>query len=189
MDLITRHLTNIGFTKLHIEQILQRGLLLELKKGQRFSESNKVCDEIGVIFNGILYGYYIDTNGRKKISQFFFCPYNYLVVDYKSYSQRSISNVTIEAIENSKLLVFERNIINQLNEMFPELIQIQQIMAKQLYVGNLNLIHLLQTCNALERIKILKNNAPELFAKVPYSYLASYLGIHRNTFNTAMKKL
>lgn len=189
IQLIIDGLKRSGLDQSEIDHVLSLVEFLDLKKGQNYLESGKICDKLAVIYDGILCSYKINDQGDKEISQFFLQPFNHVVIDFPSYTQNSASEITIKAIEDSKLLIFDRSTIEQINKTCPKLVHAQRELAKRLYLNSLHLIHVFQTCNASEKIKLLQSRAPELFAKVPYSYLASYLGIHRNTFNAAMKKL
>jgi CRP-like cAMP-binding protein len=189
MNDITDYLKKNHLTESQIKHVLESGTFVDMKKGDFFSEDGKVCDKIGFLIKGILYTYSIDDKGDKSISHFFYTPNNYLVIDHVSYEKNCKSNNIIEALEETKLFVIDRKSIDQLYAEMPQLIDMEREMAKIMHSESLQLIRIFQTSNAEERIKILRNKAPELFSKVPYSYLASFLGIHRNTFNAALKKV
>lgn len=189
MALIETHLAKFNFTAADNAHIAEIGYYIDLKKGDCFSTFGKIPDRMGFLLEGILYSYTFDEEGNKKVSQLFSPEHNYIVVDYGNYTQDLKSTVNIEALEPARLFVLEKAHINQLYIDNPIYIQVQRELARQLYIDSLQLINLFQTCNAVERLKILQRIAPEFFKHVPYSYLASFLGMHRNTFNAAMKKL
>lgn len=172
-----------------IQQILRHGKPLSLKKGELFSEENTFSKKIGLLRKGILYSYYYDEKGERKINQFFLVPDNYIVVDYESYMLGEKSRYTIAAIDYAELLVFDADYLISVEKDHPDFLKIQLEVANQKFLLSQKIIELLQIGDLKEQLKILKKHAPEILEKVPYSYIASYLGVHRNTLTSALKKI
>lgn len=160
-----------------------------LKKGQIFSYSERLWERIGILEEGILCGWYIDQNAEKKISHFYFSPENYFVADYECFILNVKARHTIEAIDTCTLLEYDRQTIMELQETYPKYITAERNDTYRKYLHSQKIVAMFQNCNTVERIRLVQREAPEIMAKVPYSYIASFLGMHRNTFAEAMKRL
>lgn len=189
MESFINNLRISNFSTAEIDYILQSGIISNLKKGEVFSIQGKAWDKIAIIQKGILGGWETDKNFEKKFIQFYYLPNNYVVVDYECFVKNIISQHTIEALDDCVLLEFSRETFTRVKERFPKFLEVEKILAQRQYLEAQKLINLFRNFNAAEILKIVRENAPEILAKVPYSYVASFLGLHRNTFAEAMKKL
>lgn len=189
MDEFIRNLKQSNFSQQDIDLILQHGEVEQCKKGEIFIAANDNNRKIGFLQSGIMSGWYIDEKGVKRHSQFYFVPDNYVVMDYESYLRNQTPKLTIEAIEDVKIFVIAKSVIKDLMAQFPNFLEAEKKFVEQRLIEAQRIITLLQSFNAEERIRLIKNEYPELFAKIPYSYLASFLGIHRNTFYEALKRV
>lgn len=178
-----------NFSAAEIEYVLQMGKVSLYKKGEIFSHEGRRCDKVAILQKGILGGYQLTGNGEKRMMQFYFLPHQYVVVDYKSLLQEAICEQTIEALEESLLLEVDMDTVNKLKEKFPNFMVLDKNLAQQKYIESQDLINMFQTANTKQKIALIQERAPELLARVPYSYIASFLGLHRNTFAEAMKKI
>lgn len=189
MDSIIKHLKLENFEDQQIDKILSAGKVIHIPKGQCFLKINEKCDKVGLVINGLLYNFNYNNAGDKDVSDFYYPGFNDVVTDYECFIRQTKSTTTITALEDSEIVVFNNNDIQELYIQFPKLLESRAKIIRFMYLKSLHLVHVFRTTNATERIKKFQNCAPEIFKKVPYSYIASYLGIHRNTFNTALKKL
>lgn len=172
-----------------IRLLLKKGSRIKLKKGAYFSFEDTYCNKIGILLKGMLYSFNFDENGNKQIFQFYFIPNNYIVIDYKSYTTNQKADASIAVIEDCELLIFDTDYIQKLENRNLDFVKVQLEIAKQKYLFSQEIISVLQTKNLIDKIKVIKEKSPELLCKVPYSYLASYLGVHRNTLNLALNKM
>lgn len=183
------NLKKSNFSGTDIKFILETGKKVHYRKGEVFSEQGKKCNVIALLQNGIFGGYQQNPDGSKRIVQFYLLPHNYLVVDYPCFLTNSISTQTIEALEDCEVLIYDMQAYEMLQQKFPNFLHLEKLTAEEKYLQSQELINMFQTANAKQKIELIKEKAPELLAKVPYSYLASFLGLHRNSFAEAMKKL
>ncbi|MDO5607565.1 MAG: Crp/Fnr family transcriptional regulator [Capnocytophaga sp.] len=186
---IANYLQKHHFDGVQSEIIRNHGEIQSFKKGDFFVTKGQISNRVGFILNGMFYAYEIDAQGNKKIFRFFYAPIFYLVVDYESYVRHKTSQFTIEALEDTQVLVFHKEQIELLYATMPEFARLYRYEVDQMLIRTLRVIRIFQKSNTYERMQLLKNTSPELFTRVPYSYLASYLGVHRNTFSEAMKRL
>lgn len=182
-------LHSFGIEDSGIAKIIDKYECVEIKKGETFLKENKKSDRIGILFSGLMYAYTTDVNGNKNVSRFFYSPQNIIVVNLESFTQNKISDEAIVSIEDSYLITIDKSSLFELYNEIPKLNQIGRTLAEDSYIKALKKIKLLQTSNARERISLLMEQAPELFRKVAKSYIASYLGMHRNTYDKAFSTI
>lgn len=189
MESFLNNLKQSNFSSAEIEYILQSGKTALYKKGEVFSYQGKKSDKVAILQKGIFGGYQLNDKDEKRMLQFYIPHYNYVVIDYKCFVQDIVCEQTIEALDESLVLEVDMDTVKLLQEKFPNFLAFEKILAQQKYLESQNLINMFQTSNAKQKIKIIQENAPEIMAKVPYSYIASFLGLHRNTFAEALKKI
>lgn len=161
----------------------------KIKKGDIFIQEGESTKKVGILFGGILYAYSTNKDGDKNISRFFYLPDNVIVVNLESFIHDIKSEETIECFEDAFIVTIEKSDLYKLYEEIPQLNSIGRLLAEDSYIKALRKIKLLQTKNARDRILILREQSPELFKKLPGSYIASYLGMHRNTYNNAFSSI
>jgi len=189
MEKFVYNLKRSGINKDDIDVILNEGSIQKYKKGDVFSHVGRRWDKMGILFNGLLGGWYIDDNAEKRYGHFYLYPENDVVVDYESYVTDVKTTLTIEALSDCEILVYDREKIIELKLKFPNLFNAEKNLAEEKYLQTQKLLNMFQTCNGVDRIRYLQKYAPDLFKKIPYTYIASFLGLHRNGFANALKRL
>jgi hypothetical protein len=190
MEKFVNNLKSGELSQNQVDEVLNAGKIVLLKKGELFSQSGKLWSRIGILQTGIFCGWHIDDNADKKVSHIYYLPNNYLVVDYACFLKNTKSTVNIEAAtDNCVLRVYDKDTINLLQQRIPNFLHYRLIEARKQYYEKQKLVTMFQRCNALERIKLVQQKAPEVLCRIPYSYIASFIGVHRNTFANAMKRM
>jgi hypothetical protein len=161
----------------------------ELKKGELFLQKNDAWYKFGILIQGSIYSYYFNEKGEKCITGFYYYPQNYYVVDYETFVKETKITLWYECFEDTIVLLFNGLKFNQLYKDIPGIHKTRLKLAEDRYFRSLNVIKLLQSPNANEKVQELYHQSPELFKLFPYSYIASYLGLHRNTYRRALSKL
>jgi hypothetical protein len=172
-----------------IPKILDSFEFLKLEKGKKFLELNEISNKIGLLFYGMLIAYSLDENNEKLVSRFYFLPENSFVVNFESYLQNSKSDEIIEVQEECCLMTISKEKLELLYKEFPVFNNVGRQIAEESYTKALKKIKILQTAKAKERILELKKQNPELFNKFSNISIASYLGMHRNTYNKEIKTI
>ena len=83
-----------------------------LKKGDYFVKQDKVCQHIAFIIKGTLRNYYINNKSEETTSCF--CTENNLTTSYKSFILQQPSNLILQAIEDTQLLVIDYDNLQKL---------------------------------------------------------------------------
>ena len=133
-----------------------------------------VADRVFYIQSGILRESFVE-DGKDVTVQFFF--EGQAVASIESFWKEAPSEVSIEAVEPSALKVFKKADIQAFLERHPESgIDI----AKFAYSRMINYYHLFLSRikdSPEKRYQLLLEEHPEMVARIPQHYLASYLGI------------
>ncbi|EKB05640.1 hypothetical protein HMPREF9711_01019 [Myroides odoratimimus CCUG 3837] len=162
---------------------------IHLKKGELFLAQNQPCNRLGILTEGSLYAYSILEDGTEKIHGFYYPGDQCIVFNYKSYHKDEHSTMYIKCYEPCTLYTIVLSEVKALYPYFPFFQLIEQAIAKHNIKTAIKKIEILQNESNTEKIKAFQRYFPRVFTFFPYSYIASYLGIHRNTFNRVLKKM
>ena len=136
--------------------------------------AGKVADSVFFVQCGLLRESFVE-DGKDITVQFFF--EGQAVASIESFWNGKPSVVSIEAVEPSVLKVFKKADIQAYIEQHPES---GIIIAQFAYSRMINYYHLFLSRikdSPEKRYKLLLEEHPEMVARIPQHYLASYLGI------------
>lgn len=147
---------------------------VRLSKGEYFIEAGQVCRSVGFINQGLV-RYYINRDGEEKIYDFgkeddFTC-------DYESFLPQQPCKRTIQAIEDTDLLVVSSP---DLQRIFTELThgeRFGRLVAEQLFVATIGQVTSLYTDSPAERYQAFLRQYPTLQTRLPQYFVASYVGV------------
>jgi signal-transduction protein with cAMP-binding, CBS, and nucleotidyltransferase domain len=163
--------------------------ICEFKKGSFVLQKDDPWYTFGILIKGSIYSYFYNDDGDKKISGFYCYPHSCYIVDYENFVNETKVSQYYECFEDSVVLLFNGIKFYELYDRIPGIHKKRLQLAEERYFSSLNIIKLLQATNANEKVQELYNQSPELFKIFPYTYLASYLGMHRNTYRKAISNL
>jgi CRP-like cAMP-binding protein len=146
----------------------------KLKKKELILRTGQVCKNLYFINKGCLRYFYI-IDGQEKTAQFFF--ENGWFTDLESFLKSSPSEIFVETIEASELLLLEKNNLYQLYEQVPKFEKMGRILAENAYLGIKQKTKILTTLSSKERYLQLMDERPKVFERIPQQYIASYLNL------------
>ena len=157
-----------------------------LKAGEYFLPPDKICREIAFIESGLFRLYYL--NEGKEITNCF-CKENTITCSYASLITQQESDIIIQAIEDSRLIVFQYEDLQKLykEDLFWQ--QVGRMASESEYLSTDNHKRFINDLSATERYEQILENDPELLQRVPLIHLASYLQISPETLSRIRKKL
>lgn len=179
----------VSLSQKELEALTNVFSIIHLKRGESFLEPNQPCERLGILTEGSLYAYSILEDGTEKIHGFYYPGDQCIVFNYKSYHKNEYSNMYIKCFEPCTLYTIVLSEVKALYPDFPFFQLIEQAIAKHNIKTAIQKIEILQHESNAEKIKAFQMCYPQVFTFFPYSYISSYLGIHRNTFNRILKKL
>lgn len=174
------------FTPQAFEEVLPYLSVNELKAGDYFLREGNVCKNIAFIESGLLRLFYLKDG--KEVTHCF-CKENTLTTSYRSLITQQESDVAIQAVEPTKLIVLPYFSLQKLYEKNLFWQQVGRLTSEAEYVIADTHKRFLQDLTATERYQQILENDNELLQRVPLNYLASYLQITPETLSRIRKKI
>lgn len=190
IDHITEKFAHFDLTAHELEETRKILRVEHVKRNSFFLKKGEHSNRIGLLVKGLIYAYSSDSNSEEHIHNFFYPGSSQdIVFNYESYIQNVPSELAYKCYQDATLIVLDTMEVKKLYQQFPRFYQLEMLIMQPQFLQALFRSKMLQSGSALEKITILKAQAPEIFRLFPSIYIASYLGIHRNTFNRAMSKI
>lgn len=174
------------YTPIAFDELFPFLSIKEIEEGDYFLRSGKISREIGFIEKGLLRLYYLDDG--KEVTNCF-CKENSLVTSYSSLITRTESDIAIQAVEPSKLIVLTYDSLQKLYEKNLFWQQLGRLTAESEYIRTECHNRFIRDLSATDRYKEVLNEDAELMQRVPLNYLASYLQIAPETLSRIRKKI
>ena len=159
----------------------------KLRKRQYILQEGDVCKYTAFVEKGMLRSYTIDEKGNEHIMQFAF--EGWWIADQFGFLTGEPAVYTIDALEDSELLLLSKQAEEQLLQRIPKferyfriLLQNSLIATQRRLIGSLS-----QT--AEERYNQLIQTCPTIPQRVPQHMMASFLGITPETLSRIRKQL
>jgi len=170
-----------------LDLISKKATVLELHKGEYFSEAGKVARQVGFILEGITRVCYYDNKG-KEITRYFIGENN-IVFDIESFDNEITSSAYVEAITDCKILVFSKY---DWQELLNTIVGWDAIVHKIISKALLQKIERrspLVSDDATTRYLKFMEIYLTIANRIPLSYIASYLGITQSSLSRIRKNI
>ncbi len=146
-----------------------------LAKGRTFIEPGQPSNEAAIVVSGLFRFYYTDASGREATKAF--RGPGELVAAYAELLDRRPSRTTIEALEDSEVMVVRYERVTALYKSHACWQELGRVIAEDHYRQRERREQELLLNSATERWKTFLNEKPVLAEKLPQKIIASYLGI------------
>jgi CRP-like cAMP-binding protein len=166
-----------------LEKILREKTL---KKSEFFLRENAVCTDLAFIEKGSI-RYYYQLEDREVCKDFIF--ENGLIGSYASFLSGEPSAVNMQAIEETCILQFSYQDMHTLFEQYPVWRKLAQVFIQEQFVKAEKREAALLKDLPETRFRTLIEEHPKIFKRVPLTYIASYLGITRETLSRYRAKI
>ncbi|MFK8058218.1 MAG: Crp/Fnr family transcriptional regulator [Saprospiraceae bacterium] len=157
-----------------------------IKPGEFLLKEGRIARNIAFIDQGILRLFYL--NGDTEVTNCF-CRENSITCSYKSLILQEESTLSIQAIEESKVLLLSYDSLQKLYALDPFWQQIGRLAAESEYITSESHHRFLKDLSATERYLQVLNDDEELLQRVPLNYLATYLQVAPATLSRIRKKI
>lgn len=148
---------------------------LVLKKGEYYIREGKKEKNIAFVIEGNLRQFYT-CDGQENTTYFYF--ENHLMSSYFSCLTGKPSQVSIEALTDSRLLVFRYETIKSLYNQSQTWERFGRLLAEYIAMGLEERMAGLLTLSPEERYHaLLQSNKQKILERIPQHYIANYLGI------------
>ena len=158
----------------------------KLRRKQYLLQEGDVCSKLCFVEKGALYSYSTDAKGIQHVIQFAFD--GWWIADLYSYLTGERSLYSIEALENSELLILEREDEKLLTAAVPRYESYTKTLYQNAYVALQRRLEATLGLSAEEKYARLMDNYASLSEKVPQHLIASYLGITPETLSRIRKQ-
>lgn len=187
MDALLSHIKNLVALNAD-EETLLRDLVrsVSLKKKTFLLKEGEVCRSLYFVSKGLLRMYFISNKGTEQIIQF--AKENWWMCDYFSYERQEASTFNIQAIENSEVLVIDRDQQEILLKELPQLERYFRIMFQRSTAAAQVRMKYQSDMSREEMYHSFNSLFPEFVQRVPQYMLASYLGLTPEYLSEIRKK-
>lgn len=158
-----------------------------LQKGDFFVKQGKVCRQIAFINKGILRTFYLNDKAEETTSCF--CTENSLTTSYKSFILQQPSTLSIQALEDTELLVINFENLQKLYSTSIVWQNIGRAFAEREYIVMEQYASVLNNETAKEKYLRLLKEQPTVLQKATIEDIASYLGITRRTLSRIRREI
>jgi CRP-like cAMP-binding protein len=169
-----------------IESVRPYVSVRSLEAGDYLLRQGKICKNIAFIEEGLLRLYY--TNDGKEVTNCF-CTENSITCSYTSLISQRESDIAIQAIEPSKLILLSYESLQKLYDQNIFWQQVGRLVAEKEFITAECHNRFLTDLSATEKYVQILENEGDLLQRVPLKYLATYLQISPETLSRIRNKV
>ena len=159
----------------------------KLRKRQYFLQEGEVCKYFAFIVKGAIRQYYIDEKGVEHFVQL--AIENWWVGDRESWVNLSPSKFTIDAWEDSELLLISHADLMRLIQLVPAIMEVMRKMDERNNIATQKRITSTISYTSERRYTDFISEYPEIVRRFPQHVIASYIGITKDTLSRIRKKV
>ena len=187
-DQLRKHLRETAaISDIEFEKALPYFSNKTIGKGEYFVKRGAVCKYMAFVEEGFLRSYFLNEKGEEIT--FCFEPENSFSTAYKSFILQCPSNLSIQAIEETKLIIIHHQNLQKLYETSYQWLSIGKLFAEKEYIFLEQYASMLNNESAKEKyLKLLKEN-PSIIQRVKLKHIASFLGVTSRTLSRIRKEL
>lgn len=150
-------------------------IVKNFKKKEVLLQRGNICQNIFFINKGLLRIFFMDKNGNE--STFYFSQENDFAVDYESFLNRTPSNYTIEAMEDTQVVHMSYNMVVDGYNKLRNGEKLGRLLAEKYFIIFSRKIQNIYTKTPYERYQLMNTQFPNIRQRVSQHYIASYLNI------------
>jgi CRP-like cAMP-binding protein len=187
VDTFTTYLTTHGpFTETELARIAAVASLRKLKHYDQLLQAGEVCRYQVFVLNGLLRLYRVGPDGTEQVMRF--AAESWWMCDLESFHQELPAKGTIEALEDSEVLLFLKENWDALKREIPAFNALQTQVLSRSLEAQCDRLHTALGMPAKERYHEFLKSFPDFYNRVPLRMVASYLGVSRETLSRIRKQ-
>jgi CRP-like cAMP-binding protein len=159
----------------------------KIRKKQFLLQEGDICKYLAFVSKGCLRSYTVDSKGEEHIVQF--AIEDWWITDQKSFLSNQPSTFSIDALEDSELLLIDKTSQDKLCCTVPQFEHYFRILLERNTSAASRRITELISATAEDRYLNFVNTYPKIIQRVPQSQVASYLGITPQSLSRIRKEL
>jgi len=161
--------------------------LKTIPKGRVLVRSGEINKELYFVEQGLLRQYFVDKNGKEHI--LYFAPENWLLGDRNSSYFNIPTEFTIEAIEDTVVVILDPEFFINLSKEYQNAIAKSEFLLHRHIPQLQKRVSQLLGATAEERYLDFITTYPNLMMRVPQWMIASYLGITPESLSRVRREL
>jgi len=177
------------FIKLSTEEEQQVAALFkerQLSKGEYFLQEGGVCKHVGFIQEGLV-RYFINKDGQELSGEF--GKEGEFVCNYLSFLDGSVSEESIQCLEDTRLLVITYDDLQVIYNTIAEGNKFGRLIAEALFVSAKRKIASMYSDSPETRYLQFLQLYPDLQQRIPQYYISSYVGVKPPSLSRIRKRL
>lgn len=135
-----------------------------------------ICKFIVYILEGSLRAYYTNSDTTDEVNLLLNSS-GEIIADYESFITNTSSKLSIQAMEDAKVILIPQDILMKLYESSTEWSDFNQTLSRKVYINCKKRTEELLFFSPEKRYDTLISERPDFFNKYPLKHIASYLGI------------
>lgn len=159
----------------------------KIRKRQFLIQEGDFCKNLTFVSEGIIKSYTLDDKGNEHIS--LFAWEGWWVSDFRSFICGEKSILSIDAIEDSEVLLISKPNYERLLEEIPVMERYFRILYQNSLVTKDRRLISSNTYSAEEKYKELVSMYPQIPQRIPQHLIASYLGVTPETISRIKKNI
>jgi len=184
LSAIAKHISLIAEEQQQLIAVLS---FKKVKKKQFLYQEGDISKQAIFVTEGCLRSYSIDKNGFEHILQF--APPGWWISDMRSMITQEPGTLYIDAVDDSEIILIQRNDLEKLYTAIPKLERFFRILAENSLatyqhrlIDNLSL-------SALERYGNFCKSYPSLIENLPQKQVAAYIGVTPEFLSKMLNKV
>lgn len=158
-----------------------------IKKKKDLFRADETHRHIAFVLKGCFRSFSTDLKGKEHTIQF--ALESYWIGDLMSFLTQQPSQYTIEAIEDSSVLLISKEKLDQLYHEVPIMERYFRILIETAYIATRQRLSGTMQEPAEVRYKKLLTKQPQFIQRIPLTYIASFLGITPESLSRIRKQL
>lgn len=165
----------ISISEDELNDFLSQSIVKTFKRNETVSHPNAIPNEVFFINQGLIRVIITDNNGTEHTVHF--ALENQFISDYSNFMQKLPSFYTLQALEETEVVVLPRSTIEWGYENLKEGDKMGRLIAEYYFIYQDNRIKNTYSRTPKERYDSITNVFPNIHNRVPQHMIASYLGI------------
>lgn len=185
-DLLIKNISkNVEFSKTESEEFCKPFYTKSIKKKDFLLTQGEICKFEGFVLEGCFRIFTIDRKGKENT--LYFAAKDWWLMDIDSFMNQIPSNLNIQALEDSTVLLIEKKDKMVLYKTLPKVEKLFRIMSQKALVSWQRRLINNHSFTAKERYSHFIEKYPAIVSKLTDKQIAAYLGI-RHEFLSKIKK-
>jgi CRP-like cAMP-binding protein len=184
LDYISKH---IDLSQEEEAFLISKVICRKYLKGQYVVQQGDICKYECFVLAGCTKMFYLDDDGQEHI--ILFSIEDWWTSDMGSFITQTPADFNIQCLENTELVMFSYDIIEELYAKIPKLERFFRQIIERAFVASQKRIVRNFALTAKERYLYFRNQYPKIEQRIPQYMVASYLGITKEFLSKIKSQL